>query len=461
MREPQQGSLWPIHPKPFNDEILSSWLSRTAEGHGFTLTQFLEQNLPRALGVGFDIDLVTDRQFLDTVAAGMFSLATEVERATFIPDEGTIFSDNDPLHLEWIVPLRLNARAGNNSGLPFCPSCLGSDSKPYYRKQWRIGFFPVCPAHGLLQTNCPHCGHPYAYHGFDSEKWLTIGTGRPGSCRSCGRPFSASSQPSGKLARAVTEIQRELSLNLSAGWRSIDSFGQVPVYIYLRGLRLLASIFQRKVGAKVAAWIQGRTQTELSLEQAVLGSPFERQTPKLRAVGLFAADWLAGEWPTRFTSMMKELEIRATELLPAAKDRPYWLCHPDIAAVFPRQPQLEEAEIESARIALTKMLRWPVTKAQTIAYMRQLVPPTARLLHPSGNRPADIETDRFLGTQNDFGRTKKRPAPPTASRVSTLYKAFRPPYDNRPVEIDILHVAEDIQSLLLALRCRNQDEVEF
>ena len=105
MREPKQGSLWPIHPKPFNDEILSSWLSRAAEGHGLTLTQFLEQNLPRALGVGFDIDLVTDRRFLDTVALGTFSLATEVEKATFIPDEGTIFSDNDPLHLEWIVPL--------------------------------------------------------------------------------------------------------------------------------------------------------------------------------------------------------------------------------------------------------------------------------------------------------------------------------------------------------------------
>lgn len=242
---------------------------------------------------------------------------------------------------------------------------------------------------------------------------------------------------------------------LSEGWRPVEDFGQVPVYVYLRGLRQLASIFQRKVGIRVAAWIQEKTQTELSLEQAVLGSSFERQTPRLRAIGLFAANWLVGEWPTRFISMLRELDVKLSELLPPPEDRPYWLCHPDIEAAAPRQLPLEEAEIESARNALTRMLNWPVTKADAIAYMRQLIPPAVRPLRIAGTKKGRLKAAELWEAQNI--KAKERLSWPKEPRVRTLYKAFRQPYENRPIEADIWRTTEDVQNLLMALRRVKQD----
>jgi hypothetical protein len=44
------GTLWPIHPKPFRDEILSSWLSRIGNAFGLSLHNFGKASLPSLAG---------------------------------------------------------------------------------------------------------------------------------------------------------------------------------------------------------------------------------------------------------------------------------------------------------------------------------------------------------------------------------------------------------------------------
>jgi len=57
----------------------------------------------------------------------------------------------------WITSWRDRTR----NGLRYCPECLKTDSIPYYRKSWRLGYVSFCPIHNcLLENDCPSCKSP-------------------------------------------------------------------------------------------------------------------------------------------------------------------------------------------------------------------------------------------------------------------------------------------------------------
>jgi hypothetical protein len=59
--------LWPIHSKPRNDELLSSWLCRLANGHGLSLKSFCAAVLPKRALQG-NIDVKADLKLLKLLA---------------------------------------------------------------------------------------------------------------------------------------------------------------------------------------------------------------------------------------------------------------------------------------------------------------------------------------------------------------------------------------------------------
>ncbi len=68
---PVQRSLWAIHPKPFEGEVLSSWLTRVAHGNALTLPQFRKLCLPKIPGNGADIDQIFSPSFFTVLAEGI------------------------------------------------------------------------------------------------------------------------------------------------------------------------------------------------------------------------------------------------------------------------------------------------------------------------------------------------------------------------------------------------------
>lgn len=65
-----QGLLWPIRPKPFAGEVLSSWVSRTGAVADVSLQEFLRQRLPKKAGYRFDLDKIEQPDFYEALAAG-------------------------------------------------------------------------------------------------------------------------------------------------------------------------------------------------------------------------------------------------------------------------------------------------------------------------------------------------------------------------------------------------------
>jgi hypothetical protein len=60
--------LWPVHLKPQEDELLSSWLARLALAHGLRLKSFGWRVWPGQSVTQRDIDFWKDHAILETLA---------------------------------------------------------------------------------------------------------------------------------------------------------------------------------------------------------------------------------------------------------------------------------------------------------------------------------------------------------------------------------------------------------
>lgn len=158
------GRLWPAHPKPLQDELLTSWFVRVAQANGIKL-QTLSWML---FGYGrspwhLDIDRRPPPWFQDVVRARTGVSQEEIRRATLDIYRQRLYpKPRSSGMLRWVLPILSAGASRHGFGVQFCPECLSLDADPYYRKPWRLALFTYCPVHGcLLYDACPACGDPW------------------------------------------------------------------------------------------------------------------------------------------------------------------------------------------------------------------------------------------------------------------------------------------------------------
>lgn len=114
------GGLWPIHLKPLDDELLSSWMIRLARAYAIKPVWFWRLFWP----VDFRaVDVETPGGLLDLLAR---KTATPFRRA---------------------VQTTLTAIAREHSVLStvrYCAQCISEDPQPYLRRQWQLRSFLLC-----------------------------------------------------------------------------------------------------------------------------------------------------------------------------------------------------------------------------------------------------------------------------------------------------------------------------
>ena len=142
------ASRFLLIPKPLPDEILSSWLTRTAYAHLTHPKTFMNMHFSTGkfnwrpnfdASVSDDIlHIIEQKSALNFEAIYQMSLKSYESylQESIIPDGLNTF----------IVPQR------------FCPVCLREDQFPYYRKSWKVLFTTVCfKHHCYLYDRCPSC----------------------------------------------------------------------------------------------------------------------------------------------------------------------------------------------------------------------------------------------------------------------------------------------------------------
>lgn len=185
------GKVWPAHPKPLPDELLSSWIVRVAEANAIKL-QTLSWML---FGNGRspwnrDIDRSAPRWLIEALSQHTETNYWEVFHTALVTYRTRLYPHRQAAgQLRWILPVRSYGMRHRAFGQQFCPDCLARDPQPYFRKQWRVALFTYCPEHHIeLHDACPTCGMPVILFRGDFGRELK--EARPMYvCHACGYDF--------------------------------------------------------------------------------------------------------------------------------------------------------------------------------------------------------------------------------------------------------------------------------
>ena len=136
-----------IIPIPFKDELLTSWIVRTAYAHKTHPHTFTNQYLNYRHHSFFltKSDITLDEQMIETIEkksnnkVDVHSLMLKTYSGYL---QENIF-DNPNVFL---------------CDIKYCPICLREDKVLYFRKTWRIVFYNICHKHKCrLYEHCPEC----------------------------------------------------------------------------------------------------------------------------------------------------------------------------------------------------------------------------------------------------------------------------------------------------------------
>jgi hypothetical protein len=163
------GKLLPMHPKPLEDELLSSWWFRLARANFEKLHTFTGFIAPKVAVWNRDIDRSATLEMLEVLATKTGTPLERVKGTTLGNYEGKLFQEFGANgSWRWIMPVGVYHRTRRNYGLQYCPLCLREDPIPYFRRIWRLSFVTVCPRHWLpLHDRCPKCNAPVVFHRRD------------------------------------------------------------------------------------------------------------------------------------------------------------------------------------------------------------------------------------------------------------------------------------------------------
>lgn len=318
--------LWPVHPRPIEGELLTSWLVRCAHANRLRAESFCSALFGSRSAVwNRDFDRCVSLPQIERIAHCSGMDVAVVQGCTLRALEGTLTGRvNQHGNSPGLIPLRIYHRIRKRAGLMFCPECLRSDPQIYWRRLWRISYVTACPQHGceLLDT-CPFCGSEVAPHRTDVH-W-DVYPGGLGSllarCHNCYhdlRTCTPSDASTGelKVARYVADALRDR-------WVQIDGSSDVSdlyALSFFGGLRcLLAGVRGRerrltKVGevrdcSGIARHAAGFDHDQIS-----------DRRKQIERVGAFLEDW-----PRSFLKEARALGIKYTSLMSDRAQMPYWV----------------------------------------------------------------------------------------------------------------------------------------
>jgi hypothetical protein len=306
------GAAWPYRPRPLPDELLTSYLLRLAAGLNLAPTQFLSAvwGSKRSL-LNQDLDNYAPPHIARRIADGTCISVDAVHKMTLASYGGTLLAQHNPRGRNaWLLPTTIKSNDRRRRGLQFCPECLATDAKPYFRRRWRLAFATSCTRHGtLLRDGCPACGeivHPHR------SPTLT-------TCFRCGESLCTPSSPTEHNDLLIW--QGKLEQSLEQGWSILAG---EPLYSHLM-LAIVRQIAALLVNGPRAADFRKAAARTLGGDDAPFAKPTDRQPIEYLTLAerrrLFdLARRLMQSWPANFVDCCREAGLHRSH---AIKDMGY------------------------------------------------------------------------------------------------------------------------------------------
>ncbi|MDD5299341.1 MAG: TniQ family protein [Gallionella sp.] len=375
--------IWATHPKPKEDELLSSWLIRIASECGMSATKFCSEVLYIKKPNLRVADRSPDDLLLQGLSEGTGVPVERIRETSLLAEEGYVFSQSGKGISRWIIPaITVNTKINDyTAGMAYCPECLRTDKTPYYRKNWRYAYYAICTKHRIpLRSICPHCSRPYSHMQPVNQKSINI-TDPIRTCWSCGGDVSIMQQsPSwgGNLLDMALSIQENILAGINRGAFDIPDQGYVNSRAYL-------DVFY-SVARSLVAWIESTDRMKcVGKMSGIEFAPYQAKPLKPskdadienwqaadRAIILCLANWLMGEWPTRLVAYAEKSKLNYGTLFESI-DESYWLSAVPVP-VSSRQPAIDthsNEEIINATQILRKLMGRAVSTYEVQEFMTE------------------------------------------------------------------------------------------
>lgn len=324
------SELWPVHPKPAADELLSSWLARLAMAHGLKLHTFTQLTWPGKSIWNRDVDRSADSEVLATLVRRTGASAESVEATTLCAYEGVLFEQYNPTGTtQWIMPLGIYHRTRRSYGLQFCPRCLDEDAEPYYRRAWRLACVSMCVRHEvMLLDRCPDCAAPVIFHRGDLGQRSKRVAESLTDCHVCGldRRLAAVEDAARWADGLDLLIQHRLARIIREGWMWVSGEGPCYSHLFLRVLRHLSHLLAFGAKAEVLRGEVCRRFGVPNFTVAVQGRQrvIEWLDVRTRRCVLLTAMLLLQDWPHALVEICERNRIWSSVLLGDLKPVPHW-----------------------------------------------------------------------------------------------------------------------------------------
>lgn len=244
MQHCQRLNVWPVHPRPLPDELLSSWMVRLAHSNGHKTQSFYAFYLGRSAVLwNRDVDRALPPAVIGMLGEKAAISPASLEAMTLRAFNGYVYEDcSVKSNCSWLLALGIRHRLRHAGGMQFCSACLAEDVVPYFRRTWRMAWATACTRHGLLlRDRCPKCSDPIQFHRVD----MALKTSLPKNvkltvCPTCGCDLAKLADPAKACSKVVT-LQTQME---QAAFQGFVSFaGQLNLHsmAYFEGMRILAS----------------------------------------------------------------------------------------------------------------------------------------------------------------------------------------------------------------------------
>ena len=320
-----QLTLWPVHPKPLSDELLSSWLVRLAHANGQKVQTFCKVIFGNRRQIwNRDIDRLAPGWLIETLSRYTAAPADAVYQSTLRTYEGTLYPAYREVGiLHWILNLTLYHRTLAGHGLQFCPACLASDATPYFRKRWRVGLYTVCAEHRVrLLDACPHCDSPVAFHRIEMGKRGQLREIPLSTCHACGFDLRDAVPAASRIyGCGVDDALIGVCDTFESG--GLFDLRASPLEWMLVLHQLVKLICTPRAGVHLREFVEHQLHApEVNLRPGKVAFELRRATERLHVLKL--AIWVALDLESRLHQAWQAHALRYNHMLKDFDDAPAW-----------------------------------------------------------------------------------------------------------------------------------------
>ena len=346
------GNLWPIHPKPLPDELLSSWILRLAyenDLNALTLCTLLFGY--RKPIWNRDIDQLASEEILNKLAQVTGTPIERVYETTLKSYDGILFEKtNLSGTTRWVLSLGIQHRKRHAFGLQYCPKCLAEDKKPYFRRIWRLALITTCTKHGVvLLDRCPHCKSPIMPHrvGIHGHQYVPHKS-RLIYCCNCNKNLTRT-PPLKNADPLLVKSQKSWETALRDGWINWDNNPSMYAFLFFNGVKELSA------GLVKHARRSKQTDNYSKLYKLVANLPrieVELLSIDDRHTLLSEAASHLADWPDNFIASCRSRDMNASTFKRYHTVLPYWYEKPLSTHLLNRHADILPEEARSIENAV-------------------------------------------------------------------------------------------------------------